>query len=75
MIILGNQCITGEKIKLDGSVLNDCHAEILARRCLIRLEIFLLKIFVTRFLFLQIPFHSPYEPNPAQFFVRRRSNV
>lgn len=32
----GNQTISSDKIVLDGSVVNDCHCEILARRSLLR---------------------------------------
>lgn len=33
---LGNQSISGDGLTFDGSVLNDCHGEILARRSFIR---------------------------------------
>ena len=34
-IATGTKCINGEQLCLDGSVLNDCHAEVVARRGLV----------------------------------------
>jgi len=34
-IATGTKCINGEQLCLDGSVLNDCHAEVVARRSLL----------------------------------------
>uniref|UniRef100_A0A8C7Y1P2 Adenosine deaminase RNA specific B1a n=1 Tax=Oryzias sinensis TaxID=183150 RepID=A0A8C7Y1P2_9TELE len=45
-ISTGTQCIDGEHLSEDGLTVNDCHAEVVARRCLVRflysqLELFL----------------------------------
>ena len=34
-VATGTKCINGERLCLDGSVVNDCHAEVVARRCVL----------------------------------------
>ncbi|CAH1802225.1 unnamed protein product [Owenia fusiformis] len=41
----GNTCITGDRLSMDGRTLNDCHAEVIARRSLLRYLLKELKMF------------------------------
>ena len=34
-VTTGTKCINGEHMSVEGNSLNDCHAEVIARRCLI----------------------------------------
>ncbi len=36
VLFAGNRCITGQFLSLEGQTVNDCHAEIITRRGLIR---------------------------------------
>lgn len=43
----GNKCISGENLRLDGSTVNDSHAEVIARRSLVRFFHYHLAILVS----------------------------
>ncbi|XP_055521149.1 double-stranded RNA-specific adenosine deaminase isoform X2 [Leucoraja erinacea] len=51
----GNRCVKGEELSLKGETVNDCHAEIISRRCFIR------------FLYSELLKYSPDEPADSLF--------
>ena len=61
-VTTGTKCVNGEYMSDSGLVLNDCHAEILARRCL------------RRFLFAQLSLHTSPESAESSIFVPIEDN-
>ena len=58
-VTTGTKCINGEYMSNTGQGLNDCHAEVIARRCL------------RRYLFKQLLLHLDPETAPTSVFERR----
>lgn len=40
---VGNRCVTGQFMSLDGTTVNDCHAEIITRRGFVRYSMYMLQ--------------------------------
>ncbi|XP_014663818.1 PREDICTED: double-stranded RNA-specific adenosine deaminase-like [Priapulus caudatus] len=55
----GNRCITGERMSLEGQVVNDSHAEVIARRSLVRF------LYKQLDLYARDPAHSILQPSIA----------
>ncbi|XP_048381495.1 double-stranded RNA-specific adenosine deaminase [Stegostoma tigrinum] len=51
----GNRCVKGEELSLKGETVNDCHAEIISRRCFIR------------FLYNELLKYNPASPDDSLF--------
>ncbi|XP_051901929.1 double-stranded RNA-specific adenosine deaminase [Pristis pectinata] len=51
----GNRCVKGEELSLKGETVNDCHAEIISRRCFIR------------FLYSELLKYNPGSPGDSLF--------
>ncbi|XP_041035665.1 double-stranded RNA-specific adenosine deaminase [Carcharodon carcharias] len=51
----GNRCVKGEELSLKGETVNDCHAEIISRRCFIR------------FLYSELLKYDPASPDDSLF--------
>ncbi|XP_072138209.1 double-stranded RNA-specific adenosine deaminase [Mobula birostris] len=51
----GNRCVKGEELSLKGETVNDCHAEIISRRCFIR------------FLYSELLKYNPDSPGDSLF--------
>jgi double stranded RNA-specific editase B len=59
----GTKCINGEHMSVNGNSLNDCHAEIISRRCLLE------------FLYKQLELFENGNPAPSSIFESNVSNV
>ncbi|XP_078288127.1 double-stranded RNA-specific adenosine deaminase [Rhinoraja longicauda] len=59
----GNRCVKGEELSLKGETVNDCHAEIISRRCFIR------------FLYSELLRYNPNSPADSLFVQAQDSRL
>lgn len=71
-VTTGTKCIGGDRLALNGQALNDCHAEIIARRCLIRYLYHQLKLLIeennSESIFERIPESDRFQLKPSIAF-------
>lgn len=68
-VTTGSKCISGSHLSMEGETINDCHAEILARRCLVNYLYDQLDLFV------EDASKSIFETSPGSQLLKLKDDI